>query len=259
VAENDKIKVEEVSNVEKIGDPLPPMYKIEIITSLLFNEVILENFIVSKHSDPFPSTGGVIGVLVLSCLPLLFDRRGEPIQSGCIHLKTAHNLNGVGTVHQQCFHDFSQEDSNNMILMGFAVSYGETGLPGLKLNSATFNLKLSHYLDQSHSREAVEFFTPILQTVMRKYKIETVVGFTLPVTHIPIKVFELYTRIYPNKHLKYTKGERSFTSDADFEAWCRMYFVHPYNRMQDFKSWFIRFNRLVQSGDLDFFEEFGIM
>jgi hypothetical protein len=140
--------------------------------------------------------------------------------------------------------------------MGFGVKYGEDGV---KLNSSTFNINLCNHLDQSKDREAMEFFTPILQIILRKYKVEKCVGFTLNVEYIPLKIYDIYTALYLNKHLEYKVKCKYFDNEDKFYSWCREYYKDEYNRNQGFDSWFIKRDYSLKDGELNFFTKFRIV
>lgn len=138
--------------------------------------------------------------------------------------------------------------------MGFGVNYG---CDGIKLNSRTFNKKLNEALDGSDDYKAMEFFTPILQVIMRKYKIEKCVGFDIPVEFVPIKIFnKVYAEAYPDVHLSFNTKEMSFNTEEEFYQWCRKYYFDEQNTNDDFKKWFLE--GTCCGVDLDFFTKFGI-
>ncbi len=235
------------------------MVIIDVLDKISINNINITTFRVSRHSDipEVISKMNIIGVMFLECPEDAKTKYKHSLLPGYIHMKDIKNLKDkLKTYHQQCFETISNGNIDDFLVLGFGVNYGNEGL---KLNSSTFNVKLNNRLDKSNDREAIEFFTPILQTVMRKFKGEFNVGFTLNVAHIPLKIYNMYTEIYPNKHLSYELKKIPFCKEKEFEKWCREYYTSLYNTIEDFNSWFKKRNCSIEMDDNDFFTKFKIV
>jgi len=174
-----------------MGDQIPIVF--EALKKLCIDDIEINSFRVSCTSDGAGKNGGmnVIGILFLKCPEGAKTTGGRSIRPGYVHLKTLPNLENIEgpqykTLHHKCFASVCGGELNDNLVMGFGVNCGRDGM---KLKSGTFNSTLNSYLGVSYDREAMEFFTPILQVIMRKYKGECRVGFNVPLEFVPLEIF----------------------------------------------------------------------
>ena len=234
------------------------------------------------------------------------------------------------TLHELCLKDITEirVDKGQFLICGFSCSgirVRGSSLSGwgvrdpLEIKSATFNIGLYNYFYYGTAnpdkdcksdpkvaeirsklndlcpvtidREAVEFFTPILQTVMRKFKIEKKIGFTVDVEYLPLLVWEPHAEIYAEyrhspddsmgesnqatnsdgagasatalseKVLQWKIKYLTFPNKEEFYGWCRKYYESDYNTNSDFEYWFLGDHGTawtLHDTDLDHFVNFAI-
>jgi hypothetical protein len=203
------------------------MVDITVVDKISFKDVDIKSFRVSCQSHVCTEDSiNFIGVLFLKCPEGAKSIHNRSIKPGYIHIKSIRELNERSksvTLHQQCFETISSGNRDDFLLLGFSFDFGSDSKPEtIKLNSSTFNKKLSRYFNGSGDREGMEFFTPILQTVSKKYILQRKRGFTLNVEHIPINSCLMYANIYPE--FKYKSRVIHFETRKEFYGWCRKYY-----------------------------------
>lgn len=238
-------------------------------------EIALKSFRVSCTSDSCRRDEfdlNLIGVLFIKCPNEAKTVHGRSLLPGYIHLKLIKNLKkpeelGDKSYHEQCFEAICNENLENYLVLGFGlyynggeISYGQAKEYGmLNLESDTFNTRLNKYLglnpdsDPNYKNKTAEIFTPILQAVMRKYKLEFCVGFTLNIEHIPVKVYSNFCQVYKNL-IQYKTKKVEFATNEDFYQWCRKYFVSEQNEKKEFEYWFKEGKQYGM--DMDYFHNF---
>jgi hypothetical protein len=198
------------------------MVDITVLDKISFKDIEIKTFHVSCRSHRCAGNSiNFIGILFLKCPANVKTIYNNSIKPGYIHIKSVGELlyPNSKTLHQQCFENITSGNKDDFLILGFSFDYD---LYSIKLNSSTFNLKLSQYFNESNDREGMEFFTPILQTVMKKYIVEREVGFTLNVEHIPRIACLRYTESYPD--VRYEDKEIHFETRDKFYDWCRLYY-----------------------------------
>lgn len=241
---------------------------IDVFEEILVKGISLKTFRLSCQSD-WQFDLDLIGVLILKCPNDAKTIRGNTIQPGYIHLKTIKNLKDPKeagkSYYEQCFESICQGNLAEFLVFGFGITYGQSYNAYLRLNisSLSINERLISYLEMSNhpktSSQLNKLFMPILQTVMRKYKTEQKVGFTLHVQYIPVKVYSklLADDLSPNRSpVEYKVNKMEFEGKGKFHDWCRNYFEHEQNEKQDFENWFI--SGKPYGNDLDYFLNFFI-
>lgn len=255
----------------------------EVLTELKITPIIkkndpitLKSFRVSCMSDnPGKNNLNFIGVMFLKCPEDAKTVHGHSLLPGYIHLKSPSNLKKPRdqiALHAQCFesicgHGSYKNKSHDYLVLGFGLYYNagpysfESALNNgmLSLTSGTFNQRLNEYIGIGNNlrdgREvAAEVFTPILQVIMRKYKLETRVGFTLKLEHIPFAIYKTHLEVY--NFISFETRKIKFESSNEFCQWCRQFYENEYNRLTDFKDWFLKGE--YNHDDLDQFRNFII-
>jgi hypothetical protein len=150
------------------------MIDITSVDKISFKDIDIKSFRVSCQSHVCTEDSiNFMGVLFLKCPEGAKSIHNTTIKPGYIHIKSLEELNERSksvTLHQKCFETISIGNKDDSLLLEFSFDFGSDSKPEtIKLNSSTFNQKLSRYFNGSGNREGMEFFTPILLTVSKKY------------------------------------------------------------------------------------------